>query len=319
MRPSRLGMRSRHSYRTFGATVCNVDHQKFRVDVLPAGLLNLFHHIKTHPLTLLIFSLLSLALALRADTDVTPLFQDALSAPWQNVFEDSGHEAWPKKWSLDGRRARIENTEEGLYFESGPIAKEHASHAVLWTQQTFQGDLKVEFDYTRMDTVNSYVCIVYLYATGIGEAPYSEDISHWSQLRQIPYMSTYFNHMNLLHISFAAFDNSPEIGKESSYVRARRYPRSLFDGSFDKMAIPPDYTAIGLFEPGIKHHIIVIKRHSMLFMQVTNTDGDSRLFHWNLSNTPDLDYGRFGIRQMCQRAALFSNVSISQISTSDGE
>ncbi|MDP0495258.1 MAG: hypothetical protein Q7Q73_03530 [Verrucomicrobiota bacterium JB024] len=238
-------------------------------------------------------------------------FEAAQEAPWQEAMVDSGLESWQDRWFVDGHKATLKNLPNGLYYSAGPIADDHASHAVLWTRQSFEGDLKLEFDYTRMDTIDHYVNIVYLYATGAGPAPYVEDISAWSDLRQVPYMRMYYDHMNLLHISFAAFDNDPKATKESAYIRARRYPRSLFEGSFNKMEIKPDYAAVGLFEPGVQHHVTVIKRGNELLMKVQNPD-EERYYQWDLSDVPNLNKGRIGLRHMNQRAGIYKNITICQ-------
>ncbi|MGE9291841.1 MAG: hypothetical protein ACQKBT_12655 [Puniceicoccales bacterium] len=261
------------------------------------------------------FSLQTMAQASTMEKDeMKALFEEAENAPWQEVMVDSGTGDWEDLWFLDGQKATLKNLSEGMYYSAGPIAGDNASHAVLWTKQSFEGDLKVDFEYTRMDTIDHYVNLLYLYATGSGPAPYVEDIAEWSDLRQIPYMKMYFDHMNLLHISFAAFDNDPSATKESAYIRARRYPRSLFGGSFNKMEIEPDYSAVGLFEPGVLHRVTAIKRGNQLWMRVRNPE-EERFFFWDLSEIPEINEGRVGLRHMNQRAAIYKNLKISQLST----
>lgn len=257
------------------------------------------------------------ALALTGQAGTSPqaaqdAYDKALAAGWQVVFEDSGRQDWREKWFADGFKATLQNTDEGMFYSAGPIAGDHASHAVLWTRDSFEGDLKIEFDYTRIDTIDQYVNLIYLYATGTGSGPYAEDISSWTHLRQIPYMRTYFDNMHLLHISFAAFANDPAAGEDSAYVRARRYPRSLFGGKFQEMALEPDYTARGLFRPGVPHRVTVLRKGSDLFMHVANAS-EARLFHWDLSQKPDLNRGRIGLRHMAQRAALYGNMTVSTL------
>lgn len=149
-------------------------------------------------------------------------FVELKKLSWKDKFFDSGSNNWQEKWLLDGKRADVRNTSHGMIFAAGPVAMDHASHAVLWTKDSFSGDIKIEWDYTRLDTINRYVNIVYIQATGKCEGPYTEDIAEWAKLRQIPYMNSYFDNMNLLHISYAAFGN--ENDKDEDYVRARRYP-----------------------------------------------------------------------------------------------
>ncbi|MDQ8194108.1 hypothetical protein QEH59_06715 [Coraliomargarita sp. SDUM461004] len=274
---------------------------------------SLLNHLR--PLILLL-STGSLTIAQTNAEKHRPAYEQAINSHWQVKLTNSTHKEWNQNWFIDGYKATLKNTEKGFYYASGSIAGDNASHSVLWTHENFAGDLKIEFDYTRLDTIYQYVNILYLYATGAGPAPYVEDIEAWSDLRQIPYMSSYFNHMNLLHISFAAFDNSVDTGKESAYIRARRYPSSLFGGSFHKMAIPPDYTAVGLFEPGVLHHVTVIRKENDLFMNVQSPE-ESRLFYWDLTDMPALNQGRIGIRHMHQRTALYHNLTISEAAESE--
>lgn len=233
-------------------------------------------------------------------------FSELTKLDWKQAFSDPGTEDWTKKWFLDGERAIVRNTDEGMLFSAGPIAKDNASHAVLWTKESFTGDLKIEFDYTRMDTINKYVNIIYIQATGTGEAPYDKDIAKWSHLRAIPYMSSYFRNMNTLHISFAAFGGEET---EKDYVRARRYP--IKPGlKFGEIAVLPDNFDTGLFQPGVKYHFTIIKKGHQLYMKVGN-DKLSRLFFWDTSNFPPITEGRVGLRHMWTRCSRYSELHIS--------
>jgi len=234
-------------------------------------------------------------------------FKKLLKRNWKQKFFDSGTVDWRKKWFLDGERAVVKNTQSGMIFAGGPIVRDNASHAVLWTKDIFDGDVKIEFDFTRLDTINRWVNIIYIQAAGKGQKPYVKDISKWSDLRQIPYMRTYFNNMDLLHISYAAFNNTDD--KPDDYVRARRYPR-LSKKSFGTTNIPPDSFKTGLFLPGVKYHFTFIKTDKDLFFEVKNADVH-RLFHWPLKNVKALKAGRIGIRHMWTRCSRYQNISIS--------
>ena len=126
---------------------------------------------------------------------------------------------------------------------------------VLWTRESFEGDLKIEYDYTRLDSETRCVNILYIQATGSGEEPYAKDITEWSELRRVPAMRMYFNHMNTYHISYAAFPNNEDT---TQYIRGRRYmPNATgLEGS----NLDPDYFPEGLFEPRVPHKITVIKK-----------------------------------------------------------
>ena len=145
---------------------------------------------------------------------------------WMLRFQDSCTDDWRHLWTLDGLEANVKNSDQGMHFSAGPEFRNDAHHAVLWTKQSFEGDVKIEYAYTRTDSETRCVNILYIQATGNGEGPYAKDISKWSELRQVPMMRTYYENMNTLHISYAAFPNSED---SSSYIRARRYPAPAKD------------------------------------------------------------------------------------------
>ncbi len=237
-------------------------------------------------------------------------FKELLSQDWQLKFEDSGAENWRDHWFLDGCRADLRNTPRGMVYAAGPIgdpvARDNGSHAVLWTKQSFEGDMRIEFDYTRLDTIFRFVNILYIQATGICEGPYSEDIADWAHLRDVPRMSTYFNNMNLLHVSYAAFQNQND--HEDDYVRARRYPARP-DRPFKETDIEPDNFKTGLFEAGVPYHFTFIKTNGDLLFEVKNDDV-RKLFHWPLGDVEPVTHGRVGIRHMWTRCSRYGNIKM---------
>ncbi|MGB3587487.1 MAG: hypothetical protein WBA23_13150 [Tunicatimonas sp.] len=82
-------------------------------------------------------------------------------------------------------------------------------------------------------------------------------------------MSTYFKNMNAYHISFAAFGVDNE-DSDNDYVRARRYPVSPGGNFSNDTTLQPDYFQTGLFQPGIKYHMTIIKKEHHLTMQVSS-------------------------------------------------
>lgn len=238
-------------------------------------------------------------------------FKSNLKLPWEQVFFDNGSEDWQSRWFLDGQRAWIKNMKDGMLYSAGPIEKDDACHAVLWTKQSFSGDLKIEYDFTRMDNINKAVNIIYIQATGKMEGPYSKDIAAWSQLRTIPYMRTYYQNMNLLHVSYAAFTND-DAKEKADYVRARRYPVRP-DQKFGKdTRVGESYDDTGLFSPGITYHVILIKKGPMLYMHVEG-DGKSKLFSWDYADHPQITEGRIGLRHMWTRCSKYANFSVSEL------
>ena len=238
-------------------------------------------------------------------------FETNLKLPWKQVFFDKGNEDWQNRWFLDGQRAWIKNMEDGMLYSAGPIERDDACHAVLWTRQSFTGDLKIEYDYTRMDNIQKAVNIIYIQATGKEEGPYSKDISEWSHMRTIPYMRTYFTNMKLLHISYAAFTNDDAKGK-LDYVRARRYPVLPGQNFGRDTRVGESYDNTGFFIPGVKYHITILKKGDKLFMKVAG-DGKSTLFNWDYSDHPRITEGRIGLRHMWTRCSKYANFSVSEL------
>ena len=96
------------------------------------------------------------------------------------VFSDSGTTDWQEQWFLDGEVGTVTNSPEGMTLTAGPEFKNDAHHMVLWTEDSFSGDLKIEYDYTRLDEAPNCVTILYLQAAGSGKGPYAKDITKWS-------------------------------------------------------------------------------------------------------------------------------------------
>lgn len=234
-------------------------------------------------------------------------FSLLLQQKWQEKFNDDGIGDWRKHWFLDGDLAKVSNTPEGMVFSAGQVARDDASHAVLWTRDNFAGDLKIEWDYTRLDSINRFVNIIYIQATGTGEPPFVRDIAEWSELRRKAAMKMYFDHMNLLHISYAAFNNDDD--KPDDYVRARRYPTRP-GRAFNQTDIAPDNFNTGLFLPGETYHFTFIKTDKDLFFEVKNATV-RKLFHWPLTKVEPVADGRVGIRHMCTRSSRYRNITIS--------
>ncbi|RXP46229.1 DUF1961 family protein [Lutibacter sp. HS1-25] len=227
------------------------------------------------------------------------------SKDWNLVFNDKCTDDWTKNWTLDGLIATVKNTKEGMHFSAGPEAENDAHHAVLWTKESFAGDIKIEFDFIRTDTAIKYVNLLYIQATGIGEVGFDKDIMKWSKFREVPAMRKYFENMNLLHISYAAFGNN---GDGFYYTRARRYPK-MQNKAFNLTEIVPSYDNKGFIKTGQKYHITAIKSGKMLFFKIESADGDE-LFTWDLSKVAPVNEGRIGLRQMYTRSSIYKNFRV---------
>lgn len=229
------------------------------------------------------------------------------------LFEDSGTKDWTQKWFLDGQRARIDNVPMGMYYAAGPEPKNDTCHAVLWTKKTFEGNILIEFDYTRVDTMTSYVNILYFHATRKGGEDSPKDISRWNEKRKVPKMTTYYRNMNAYHISFAAF-RSYDDGTKYDYIRLRRYhpaARIKLAGS----EILPDKFETGLFKPFHNYHIKVARYENEIEMEVQNkNDAQERLLlRWDASTAPLCQEGRIGLRHMYTRASIYKDFKVWRI------
>ena len=228
----------------------------------------------------------------------------AMSVTWAEALADPCDRDWRKHWFLDGKVGTVTNRPNGMTLTAGPKFKNDAHHMVLWTQDNFVGDLKIEYEYTRLDKAPNCVTILYIQATGSDAGPYAKDITKWSELRQVPAMKMYYNHMNTYHISYAA---NPET--EDAYLRGRRYmpEKQGLKGT----GLKPDYSAAGLFATGVKHHITVIKKERDLYLKIKNPD-TVRYFHLANQDLPVIIEGRIGLRHMFTRSARYSNFRVSR-------
>jgi hypothetical protein len=231
---------------------------------------------------------------------------------WKEVFYDSCTGDWKEHWTIDGLKATVTNSDKGMDFRAGPVRKENASHAVMWTKQSFAGDIRLDYEYTKLDDKVEAVTILYIQATGSGADGYDRDISKWVDKREVPTMSMYFKHMNLYHISYAAFDvgNADQV---KDYIRARRYMPELPAG-LANTDLEPDYFETGLFRRGAPHKITVIKKGDDLFMYVRNSE-KKQLCHWKTDTFPPVAEGRVGLRHMWTRGARYRYFRISQLSS----
>ncbi|VGO18151.1 DUF1961 family protein [Pontiella sulfatireligans] len=225
----------------------------------------------------------------------------ASAAEWIEVFHDPCSNDWKQNWFLEGNKAWVTNGADGMTYSAGPVLKENASHAVLWTKQSFEGDLKIEYDYTRIDTnMAAGVNILYIEATGLGTEEWPTDIFQSSGKRREPWMKYYFLYMHSLHISYAS---------DGRYVSARRYP-AKDTTTFNKATqFEPKYADLDLFQPGETWHITAVKDGDLLRFTGEH-NGRTHAFEWNLTQFPEVTEGRIGLRHMWTRCSRYKNIRI---------
>ena len=257
--------------------------------------------------SILFLSLLWLMLGINAQDES---FSNIQKLDWKQTFFDAGTSDWSEKWLLDGLKSRVLNSPQGMEFYAGSVPAEDSSHSVLWTRKSFSGNVKIEYEYTRLDAATKYVTILYIQATGSGQGNFSGEIFNWSEMRRIPAMRMYFNHMNTYHISYAAYGNA-NADEQHDYIRARRYMPESGNG-LKGTDLEPDYFDTGLFQPGVKHQITVIKYGNDLYMEI-NGPNKKMLCHWKNSSLPPIENGRIGLRHMASRNARYKNFRVSEI------
>jgi hypothetical protein len=225
---------------------------------------------------------------------------------WRLAFSDSGAADWKDKWFLEGEKATVINTELGMLFSAGPTPMEDESHAVLWTKSIFEGDLKVEYRYTRLDTMTSVdaVNILYIQASGLGTEASPIDIEQSSWKRAVPAMSEYYLNMRALQISYAT--TGP---RRAHYVSARHYPASSIESFPTETQLLPLYEDVMLFEPGVSYSITAVKEDGQLSFTVSGDSVDRR-FVWDTTGFPPVAAGRVGLRHMWARSARYSDLKV---------
>jgi hypothetical protein len=233
----------------------------------------------------------------------------AADPAWTVAGRDDPRTAWREFWMLDGENAAVERTAAGFEFRAGPRRGEDADHAVLWTRATYDGDVKLTFDYTRTDEAVRDVNILYIHAQGTGEGPYAADLAQWAELRRVPAMRIYFQNLRAWHLSYAAFVNTGPVD-QPDYIRVRRYPVTP-ERTFDQTEVPPTIEGTGLFKTGVTYAVTVIKTTTALHLQVRG-DGQDRSFRWDLSSFDGPNEGRIGLRHMHTRAARYGGFTVYQ-------
>ena len=226
------------------------------------------------------------------------------------MFCDDGTSDWQKKWSKDGLRAKVLNTSKGMSVYAGHNYLNDADHVVMWTKQSFEGNIIIEYDFTRLDTATKVaVNILYIQSEGSGKGAYKKDLFEWSTLRQIPAMNVYFDHTDAYHISYAT--SGAKAAKDDDYMRARRYMPET--GQHLKgTSLQPEYFNSGFFKTGITYHLTIIKDNKLLLFNVKG-DGKEQTFYFSAEAFPPIECGRIGLRLMFTRNSLYANFKVFQL------
>lgn len=222
-------------------------------------------------------------------------FDNADAGKWTTAFEDDLTEDWTQNWFLDGEgTSTVTNSPEGMEMKATD------SHMVLWTNESFAGDVKIEYDFTRTDPYQGGVCIVYIQATGRGDEGYEKDITKWNDYREEANMGFYFRNMHTYHVSYAC-----------GYLRGRRYrPDIQKMNTFSELDPEFMFDQEEMFELGATYRITMIKRGQSIFIQAINEEKAMYFVLNNLKWDPVTE-GRIGLRQMKGRWSIYKNFKVS--------
>ena len=83
----------------------------------------------------------------KVDHENKKSYDKADKGKWKEVFSDEYTKDWKQKWFLDGEIGTVKTGKNGMTLTGGPEYKNDAHHMVLWTKESFKGDLKIEYDY----------------------------------------------------------------------------------------------------------------------------------------------------------------------------
>jgi hypothetical protein len=232
------------------------------------------------------------------------------------LFKDSMTGDWQENWFLDGKLATLRNGKDGLDFAAGTVTKQqdpeayHAHHATLWTKQEFEGDLRITYEMTRIDTSDYGNILLYIQARGVGTDAYPEDITAWKETRAIPAMDKYFENMNLISLSF----------REN--LRCKRYPWKDPQGEWypEKGEIRPFVDYIGMI-PGKTYTVEVEKKAESVTLRLFDAETKEKYAEqtWDLTKVPEgieprlITNGRIGLRHMSTKQFLYKDFKVERL------
>jgi hypothetical protein len=184
----------------------------------------------------------------------------------------------------------VKNSNRGMSLVAGNEEFNPAHNAVLWTKHSFKGDLRIDYDYTRLDRIDQWGNALYI-------QPPNKDGEFPQEV------------MNLLSINYADWGKEDR-GSADDQIQCSRHQADE-NGSIIKTKIYPDSFRTGLFDTGKTYHITIIKRGDRLFFNVKDRGGKETLFSWQSPLIEEISGGRIGLHQMWEKSARYKNFSIS--------
>lgn len=260
------------------------------------------------------------ALVLSACSTAGPTGEDTASESSEEsaLFMDTMAKGWQENWFLDGQNAELKHRDGGLDFittesdvdKNVDRAPFDARHAVLWTKQEFEGDIRIRYTYTMLPDC-TFQKLIYIHARGIGSGPYVEDIDAWRDLRKVARMDKYFNYMNLIGLSLR------------DQIRCRRYPWNDMDRDIKLTSEFLPRAENKGFEIGHALDVVVEKRQASILLRITDRETDQYIVNhmWELTDEkvladraiPFVEKGRIGIRLMGGHKINFRDFKVERL------
>lgn len=241
------------------------------------------------------------------DTQLEREFDALESQQWKEKYSEQAGKKVSSGWYLDGKKGSVTKTGDALVLNAGDEIGSEEDHVVLWTRDSYAGDIRIDYEFTRLDSLERFANLLYIQAQGSGAPGYDKEIRRWRKKRQTPRMSTYFDHMNLTHISYATFENKKDV-RNPDYIRARRYLPETGNG-LKGTAFAQEYLCPLLFETGEPHRITVIKQEGTVWMRI-GVNGKNRYFKFDDDRLPDTQAGAIGLRQMYGRHSKYAHFRV---------
>ena len=110
-------------------------------------------------------------------------FKQANSHEWKEAFSPSTEENWQDHWFLDGEDARVSATKDYLEINTQDHQKKKKKiYAVLWTQPSFEGDIKITYRFKKpISTIRAL--ILFMFKLQVMKKKVTQKTSHSGQTK----------------------------------------------------------------------------------------------------------------------------------------
>ncbi len=227
-------------------------------------------------------------------------------------FSDPCDGKWQDNWFLDGKRSWFSKSPKAkITNDNGVMTIETTKGgAVLWTKESYDRPLRIEYDFKRLDENDRGANIIFIHATGDGENGCVEDISQWSKKRNKVKMEDYYDNMHAYQVSYATYDDKGGKGKPD-HIRGRRYLPTKGKG-LEGTVLDHEHTDTGLFEDHQWVHVTITKFPYVVWAEFRHPDKRLLCKMENRWLEP-IKKGRIGLFLAPKRKSQFKNFKIMTV------